>query len=124
MDGDFSTLMQATVFNAFGMADSFIHVPEHRMGDYAWGDRDDRPVRVNPGPLAEQAYGVKTTVSDLVRFVAGNIDPGSLDPAMRQAVEVTQGGYFRAGPVEQGLGWERYPQGVSREQLVSGAGPD
>src|SRR5690606_18159597 len=57
---------------------------------------------------------------DLVRLVAGNIDPGSLDPAMRRAVEVTQGGYFRAGPVEQGLGWERYPQAVSREWLLGG----
>ena len=120
MGGDFASLMQSTVFTAFGMADSFIRVPDHRMAEYAWGYRSDRPVRVNPGPLAEQAYGVKTTALDLVRFVAGNIDPGSLDPAMRQAVEVTQGGYFRAGPVEQGLGWERYPQGVSREWLLGG----
>ena len=120
MDGDFAALMQATIFDAFGMADSFIHVPDHRMSDYAWGYRNDRPVRVNPGPLAEQAYGVKTTVSDLVRFVLGNIDPDSLEPTMRRAVEVTQVAYFRAGPMEQGLGWERYPQAVSREWLLGG----
>ena len=120
MDGDFASLMQSTVFNAFGMADSFIHVPDHRMANYAWGYRNDRAVRVNPGPLAEEAYGVKTTASDLLRFVLGNIDPGPLEPAMRRAVEVTQTGYFRAGPVEQGLGWERYPQAVSREWLLGG----
>ena len=120
MDGDFAPLMRSTVFNAFGMADSFIHVPDHRMADYAWGYRNDRAVRVNPGPLAEEAYGVKTTASDLLRFVLGNIDPGPLEPAMRRAVEVTQTGYFRAGPVEQGLGWERYPQAVSREWLLGG----
>ena len=120
MDGDFAALMQSTVFSAFGMADTFIHVPDERMADYAWGYRDGRPVRVSPGPLAEQAYGVKTTVSDLVRFVLGHIDPGPLEPTMRRAVEVTQGGYFRAGPVEQGLGWERYPQAVSREWLLGG----
>ena len=120
MEGDFAELMQSTVFSAFGMADTFIHVPAHRMADYAWGYRNDRPVRVGPGPLAAPAYGVKTTVSDLVRFVLGNIDPGPLEPAMRRAVQVTQAGYFRAGPVEQGLGWERYPQDVSREWLLGG----
>ena len=47
-------------------------------------------------------------------------DPDEILDTVRQAVEVTQGGYFRAGPVEQGLGWERYPQAVSREWLLGG----
>lgn len=118
LDGDFATLMHAKVFRAFGMADSFIHVPDHRMPDYAWGYRRSGPVRVNPGPLDAQAYGVKTTVSDLLRFVQANIDPASLEPAMRRAVEATQAGYFRAGPLVQGLGWEKYPYPVSREWLL------
>lgn len=120
MDGDFAALMQSSVFRAFGMADSFIRVPEHRMADYAWGYRGDRPVRVNPGALDQQAYGVKTTAPDLLRFVLGNLDPDALELAMRRAVEVTQAGYFRVGPMEQGLGWERYPQAASREWLLGG----
>lgn len=120
LDDDFATLMQSTVFRAFGMTDSFIHVPDHRTADYAWGYRRDTPVRVNKGPLDEQAYGVKTTVSDLIRFVQRNIDPDTLDPSMRRAVEATQTGYFRAGPLEQSLGWERYPYPVSREWLLGG----
>ena len=120
MDGDFAALMQSSVFRAFGMADSFIRVPEHRMADYAWGYRGDRPVRVNPGPLDQQAYGVKATAPDLLRFVLGNLDPDALEPAMRRAVKATQAGYFRVGPMEQGLGWERYPQAASREWLLGG----
>lgn len=120
MNDDFATLMQSSVFRAFGMANSFIHVPDHKMADYAWGYRKDRPVRVNKGPLDDEAYGVKTTVSDLIRFVQGNIDPGTLEPPMRRAVEATQIGYFRAGPLVQGLGWEQYPYPVSREWLLGG----
>lgn len=120
LDDDFAALMHSTVFPAFGMTDSFIHVPDHKMPQYAWGYRKDRPVRVSEGPLDEQAYGVKTTVSDLLRFVQANIDPSSLDTSMRRAVETTQAGYFRAGTLVQGLGWEKYPYPVSREWLLGG----
>lgn len=120
LNDDFATLMQSSVFHAFGMADSFIRVPDRKMADYAWGYRKNSPVRVNKGPLDEETYGVKTTVSDLTRFVQANIDPGSLEPPMRRAVEATQIGYFRAGPLVQGLGWERYPYPVSREWLLGG----
>ena len=117
---DFAVLMETSVFRAFGMADSFIKVPDRKMATYAWGYRKDRPVRVSKGPLDEEAYGIKTTVADLMRFVQANIDPGLLDPPMRQAVKVTQIGYFRAGPLVQGLGWERYPYPVSLESLLGG----
>ena len=120
LNDDFATLMESLVFPAFGMANSFIYVPDRKMADYAWGYRMDRPVRVSKGPLDEQAYGVKTTVSDLIRFVQANIDPSSLDPAMRPAVEATHIGYFRAGPLVQALGWEKYPYPVSREWLLGG----
>jgi beta-lactamase class C len=112
--------MQASVFRPLGMLDSFIHVPEHKRADYAWGYRKDSPVRVNPGPLDEETYGVKTTVADLLRFVRANIDPSSLEPPLRRAIEATQIGYFRSGPVVQGLGWEQYPYPDSREWLLGG----
>lgn len=120
LDDDFETLMQTTVFPAFGMVNSFMHVPDRKMPDYAWGYRKDRPVRMNKGPLAEQAYGVKTTVSDLLRFVQANIDLDSLESPMSRAVKATQVGYFRAGALIQGLGWEKYPYPVSLEWLLGG----
>ncbi|MBS0444987.1 MAG: serine hydrolase [Proteobacteria bacterium] len=44
----FAHAMETTVFRAFGMADSYIHVPDRKMADYAWGYRGAKPVRVNP----------------------------------------------------------------------------
>ena len=117
---DFASALETRLFPAFGMAHSHVRVPDHAMQDYAWGHRDDKQVRMQPGPLAEPTYGVRTTASDLLRFVQANIDPSSLAPAMRRAVEATQVGHFRSGPLIQGLGWEQYPFPVSREWLLGG----
>jgi len=117
---DFSTAVETQMFPAFGMAHSHVRVPESAMPDYAWGHRDDQQVRMQPGPLAEPTYGIRTTASDLLRFVQANIAPASLPPAMRRAVEATQVGHFRSGPLVQGLGWEQYPYPVSREWLLGG----
>ncbi len=117
---DFATALETRVFPAFGMAHSHVRMPEAAMPDYAWGHRGDRQVRMQPGPLAEPTYGVRTTAADLLRFVQANIDPSSLAPAMRRAVEATQVGYYRSGPLVQGLGWEQYPYPTSREWLLGG----
>jgi beta-lactamase class C len=117
---DFATAIESRIFPAFGMAHSYVHVPERALADYAWGLRAGKPVRMNPGPLADETYGVRTTASDLIRFVQANIDPRGLEPPMRQAVEATHVGWFRAAPLVQGLGWEQYAYPVSREWLLGG----
>lgn len=117
---NFPKLMQTKVFGALGMTESFIDVPDGEMVNYAWGYRSDNAVRMNKGPLYEGSYGIKTTASDLIRFVQANIDPGSLEPLMRRAVETTQIGRYHAGPLVQGLGWDQYPYPVSLEWLLGG----
>ncbi len=120
LNQDFATALDTQLFPAFGMVHSHVDMPESAMPDYAWGHRDGKQVRMQPGPLAEPTYGVRTTASDLLRFVQANIDPSPLQPSMRRAVEATQVGHFRSGPLVQGLGWEQYPYPVSREWLLGG----
>lgn len=117
---DFDTAMTAEVFKPLGMLHSYIRVPEHTMAEYAWGYRDGKPVRVNPGPLDAETYGIKTNVRDLLRFVQANIAPDALPPVLRDAVKATQVGHVRAGPLVQGLGWEQFPYPLSREWLLGG----
>jgi hypothetical protein len=100
----FFDAMASIVFPAFGMNHTFFKVPEALKENYAWGYREGKPVRVDPGLMDEQAYGVKTTASDMVDFVQGNIDPSAVRGPMQHAVEKTHVGFFRAGPVVQGLG--------------------
>lgn len=116
----FAGAMESIVFPAFGMQSTFIEVPERAAADYAWGYRGEKAVRVNPGPMDEQTYGVKTTAADMLRFVEGNIDPAALTWPMQRAVQMTHVGLFRAGPLVQGLGWEQYAYPTTRQRLLDG----
>ncbi len=124
LGGDFSETMRTRLFPELGLGNSFIRVPEAERDRYAWGyGTGDRPIRVNPGVLDAEAYGVKASAADMIRFVEANIDPSRLDPPLRQAVEGTHVGYFRAGAMVQGLGWEQYSYPVSLERLQDGNAP-
>lgn len=124
LGGDFSQTMRTRLFPELGLGNSFIRVPEAERERYAWGyGKDDRPIRVNPGVLDAEAYGVKSSAADMIRFVEANLDPGRLDPPLRQAVQGTHLGYFRVGAMVQGLGWEQYPYPVSLERLQAGNAP-
>ena len=84
------------------------------------GYRGDKPVRVNPGVLDAEAYGIKTTAADLIRFVQLNIDPSGLDPMVRRAIEGTHVGYYEVGAMTQALGWEQYAYPLALEPLQAG----
>ncbi|MBV4507511.1 beta-lactamase [Pseudomonas sp. BW13M1] len=115
----FTELMTQQVLPRLGLKHTYLEVPASARGLYAQGyDANDKPVRVNPGPYAEQAYGIKTSASDLLRYVQLQLQPDTLDPAMRKAITITQSGYFQVGAMTQGLGWERYPYPVSLDTLL------
>ncbi|AMK30649.1 Beta-lactamase [Pseudomonas putida] len=115
----FAELMTQQVLPRLGLKHTYLEVPASARGLYAQGyDVKDQPVRVNPGPYAEQAYGIKTSASDLLHYVQLQLQPDTLDPAMRKAIAITQSGYFQVGAMIQGLGWERYPYPVSLDTLL------
>lgn len=118
---DFADTMQTQIFQQLGLKHSYIHVPQSAMADYAWGyDQANKPRRVKPGVFAAEAYGVKSSAADMIRFVQVNIDPGKLEEKTRRAVAGTQVGYFAVGDMVQGLGWEQYAYPISLERLLGG----
>ncbi|WP_443083439.1 class C beta-lactamase [Variovorax sp. PBL-E5] len=121
MDLPFKTAMEARLFPRLGLHDSYIDVPATRMASYAQGyDKADVPVRVNPGPLAAEAYGVKTTARDLIHFIEINIDPSHVDDDMRRAVRATRIGYFKLNAMTQDLIWEQYDEPARLPDLLDG----
>src|SRR5690606_34843153 len=89
----FPRLMEGRLFPALGMSHSYIQVPEAQMADYAYGyAQGGQPLRVNPGMLDAEAYGVKTSARDLLRFVQANLDPSGLSPELKRAIATTQFG--------------------------------
>ena len=121
LKSDFADAVETRLFPGLGLNHSYIHVPESAMADYAWGyDKANKAIRVNPGVFAAEAYGVKSTAADMMRFVQANIAPGKLEEPMQRAVDGTHIGYFKVGGMVQGLGWEQYPYPVTLEHLLAG----
>ncbi|WP_191487775.1 class C beta-lactamase [Pseudomonas sp. FEN] len=117
----FDELMEKTLFPKLGLKHSYIHVPQSQMSHYAQGyTQDDKPVRVGPGALDAEAYGIKTTGADLLRYVEANLRPEALETPWHKAVDLTQMGYYQVGGTTQGLGWEFYPYPVKLDQLLTG----
>jgi beta-lactamase class C len=118
---DYTTVAERELFPQFGLRSTFVRVPQSEMPRYAWGySRTNQPVRVNPGPMDAEAYGVKSSATDMIRFVQLSLQPAQLEPPLRRAVELSQTGYAKIGDMVQGLGWEQYPWPVPRDQLLAG----
>jgi beta-lactamase class C len=121
MKTSFSALVETEIFPRLGLRHSYIHIPAAAMSNYAWGyNKAGKPIRVNPGMFDAEAYGIKSSAADMIRFVDANIRPDTLEEPIRRAVEETQIGYFKSGELVQGLGWEQYPYPVTLERLLAG----
>jgi beta-lactamase class C len=121
LKGDFATLVREKVIAPLGLAHTFYEVPDTEQAHYAQGyARDGRPVRVSPAPLWREAYGVRTTAGDLLRYVEAQLGLHDTDPALRRALTATHIGHYRAGPMTQALIWEWYPYPVSGQDFAAG----
>jgi beta-lactamase class C len=122
MHASFDDLIEKKVFPAFGMPHSYINVPPAQIGNYAQGyTKTDVPTRMNPGVLASEAYGVKSTAADMLRFIQANMEmtPG-LDGKWQAALTNTHTGYFKAGEITQDLIWEQYSTPLELDRLLAG----
>lgn len=118
---DYADIVENQIFPALGIKSSYIRVPQSAMANYAWGyDEDNKPIRSDIGVLSQVYGGVKANTADMIRYVQANIDPSRLEAPLRRAVEDTHVGYFKVGPMVQGLGWEQYAYPVSERHLQAG----
>ncbi|MBO1908659.1 beta-lactamase [Microvirga sp. 3-52] len=121
MGKPFDELMEQMLFPALGLTRTYIRVPQDRMGDYAYGySKDGKPIRVTPGIWDSEAYGVKTTSADLIRFAEVNMNGATLDETMQRAIRATHTGYYKIGDMTQGLGWEMFAYPTDLDRLLAG----
>ena len=121
MNMPFTQAMEQQLFPALGLQSTYLTVPADKMGGYAQGyNKQDEPVRLNPGVLGNEAYGVKTTARDLIHFTELSLGQGDASPTIRQALADTRVGYYRIGPVIQDLIWEQYAYPVELKSLLVG----
>jgi beta-lactamase class C len=125
MGSPFDDLMEQKLLPMLGLTRTYIRVPPEEMSSYAYGySKDGKPIRVTPGMLDSETYGVKTTAADMVRFVEANMSGLDLDETLQRAITATHTGYFKAGDMIQGLGWEMYEYPVDVDQLLAGNSPE
>ncbi|MCC8400306.1 beta-lactamase [Paraburkholderia sp. MMS20-SJTN17] len=125
MGQDFTALMQQRVFPALGMKSTYIQVPAAKMADYAQGyTKDGEPIRLTGGVISAEAYGVKSTAADMLRYVQANMNLIPLDSQIQRAITDTHTGYFQAGVLTQDLIWEQYPYPVELRTLQAGNSPE
>jgi beta-lactamase class C len=124
LGGDFSDLMERDLFAFLGLSSTFIRVPPSQTYRYAWGhDKENRQVRVNPGVFDAQAYGVKSSASDMLAFLQAQLDPSHLPAPMQSAILKTMAPRYQVGPMQQCMGWEMYSSPLSVDNLLEGNGP-
>ncbi|MGX0957151.1 beta-lactamase class C [Pseudomonas viridiflava] len=117
----FDAAMQQRLLPALGLKNTYLTVPEAQMSRYAQGyNKLNEPVRVNPGVLASEAYGVKSSSRDVLAFIEANMGRGQYDALLQQALKDTRIGYFKVGGMTQDLIWEQYPMPVKLDTLLEG----
>lgn len=116
----FAQAMEKDLFPKLGLSSTFIDVPAAKASRYAQGyNKQGAPVRVNPGVLAAEAYGVKTSARDLLRFVEASMDMDVLDKDIRRAIADTHVGYYQVGAMTQDMVWEQLPYPVPLDSLLT-----
>jgi beta-lactamase class C len=124
MGKPFEDVMEQTLFPALGLSRTYIRIPQAQMSNYASGhSKDNKPVRMMQGVLGSEAWGVKSTAADMIRYVEANINSAALDDTLRRAIATTQTSYYKVGDTMQGLGWEMYPWPVDIDRLLAGNSP-
>ena len=123
MNQRFPVLMESWLYPALDMTHTYLDVPVSQLDNYAQGyTRTDAPVRMAPGVLAAETYGVRTTASDLLRFVEANMAMFDLDATLQRAIIATHTGYDRVGSMTQDLVWEQYRYPAELKDLLTGNG--
>ena len=115
--------LQSRLLPTLGMNSTYIDLPSGERMRYAQGyNKNGDPVRLNPALLANEAYGVKTTSQDLLRFVEAQLGTIKTDRSVRQAITATQTRHYRVGAMTQALVWEQYDYPVALDDLLVGNG--
>lgn len=121
MNAPFTNLMEDNLFAKLGLHNTYINVPATKESQYAQGyDKSDKPVRLNQDILGDEAYGVRSSSIDLIRFVEANMQLVKLDKNLQRAIDNTHVGYFKVGAMTQELVWEHYSYPPKIEDLLAG----
>ncbi|MDC5385454.1 ADC family extended-spectrum class C beta-lactamase [Acinetobacter baumannii] len=119
MNKPFDQVLEKTIFPALGLKHSYVNVPKTQMQNYAFGyNQENQPIRVNPGPLDAPAYGVKSTLPDMLSFIHANLNPQKYPADIQRAINETHQGFYQLETMYQALGWEEFSYPAPLQTLL------
>ncbi|MER1974735.1 CMY2/MIR/ACT/EC family class C beta-lactamase [Pseudocitrobacter faecalis] len=118
----FEKAMTERVLQPLKLTHTWITVPPAEQKHYAWSYRDGKAVHVSPGQLDAEAYGVKSTIQDMARWVQFNMDTSKIsEKTLQQGITLAQSRYWQIGDMYQGLGWEILNWPVNPDTIINGS---
>ncbi|HBV75257.1 MULTISPECIES: class C beta-lactamase [Vibrio] len=125
MQSDYTEMMEKIILPELGMTNTFVDVPDDKVTKYAYGyNAKGESVRVNPGVLDAEAYGIKSTSTDMIQFIEANMGIVPIDVSIKHALENSHIGYFDTKTFTQAVGWEGYNYPTSLSKLLEGNSSD
>ncbi|MCF4701904.1 ADC family extended-spectrum class C beta-lactamase [Acinetobacter baumannii] len=119
MNKPFDQVLEKTIFPALGLKHSYVNVPKTQMQNYAFGyNQENQPIRANPGPLDAPAYGVKSTLPDMLSFIHANLNPQKYPADIQRAINETHQGFYQVNTMYQALGWEEFSYPATLQTLL------
>ncbi|MCU4360026.1 MULTISPECIES: extended-spectrum class C beta-lactamase ADC-265 [Acinetobacter] len=119
MNKPFDQVLEKTIFPPLHLKNSYVNVPKTQMQNYAYGyNQENQPIRVNPGPLDAPAYGVKSTLPDMLTFINANLNPQKYPKDIQHAINETHQGFYQVGTMYQALGWEEFSYPAPLQTLL------
>jgi beta-lactamase class C len=126
MGRSYDVALKETLLPELGLENTFVHVPDAAMGRYAFGysREGDRPIRVSPGLLDAEAYGIKSSAADMTRFLDAQLGNLDLHTDVALALIRTHSTEYDTAHYAQAMIWEGYPWPVDPAQLAAGNAAD
>ncbi|WP_299730312.1 class C beta-lactamase [uncultured Tateyamaria sp.] len=119
---DYDTALKKELLPALGLESTYVTVPEAAMQHYAFGyDRfGDSPVRVGLNILDAEAYGLKSSLTDMIRFLETHLGLHPISAEVAAALARTRAARYDTAHYAQAMVWEEYVWPVTAEQLAAG----
>jgi len=126
MKMDYTKAVQTVLLPELGLKNTWIEVPAKAKAAYAFGyDRNtDKPIRANPGVLADETYGVKSSARDMLDLLDIELGRTKISAPLKAAVDRTHEGQFKTATFTQDLIWEQYAWPVDLDTIVAGNSND
>lgn len=118
---DFEVLMKKNIFSKIGIQNTYLTVPQNQMKNYAQGYTEQNvPKRISAAVFDKEAYGVRSTASDVLRFLQANMQLIEVESDLSKALIETHRSYYQVEQMTQDLIWEQFQYPVSLADLLLG----